>query len=432
MKLPLTSLLALAGAITLCSASAVRAANPLAPSASPAALATYATTYTEIPAWADSFADSVGVDSSYSDHRYPPEVTTMLEWSGIRHLRDSGPDSALMLATYANLGRHGINHSIGVPQGFNPAALRVLLNAFAPYVDFVEGPNEADNVPYPKWAEMKSDQTKIWNTVRSSVAYEHVAVYGNSFANPLNGQFIAPLDAIEDYAQLHNATCDWNPGTDITSVSIVANTAKIRLSSFYKPIVTTETGYNDNPVRGCHLSDELIAKYTPRTTAERWLAGEPRTYFTFLTDNPLDPVFGAKGLLFVNGQPKLQMMALGNLIRLLADQGVAPPPRQTSWGISGISSDVHHILLSRRDGSYDLMLWRELPAWDHFGHKAILVPSLPVTVTIPSSTSSVTLNTYDAKYDFTQKQLRISASGVTTSFNVTDAISVLHFYGPAR
>ena len=386
------------------------------------------TTFKEAPAWADSFVDSIGVDSSYETHKYPPMVTTMLKWSGIRHLRDSGAASPLLLGIFADLGRSGIKHSIGMPQGFDPADLKALLVAFSPYIDFVEGANEADNVPHPNWTQMKRDQENLWNTVRSNAAFKNVAVMGPSLANPLNGTHLEPLDSVEDAAQLHNATCDWNPGTDVSYVSIAANTAKIRMSTFVKPIVTTETGFNDNPVRGCSLSDHIISKYTPRTSLERWLAKEPRTYFTFLVDNPADPVFGAKGLLFYDGTPKPQFLTLSNMIHVLADPGEAPKLRDVSYGVTGLTADVHHLLLARRDGSYDLMLWRELPAWDHYGHKAIPISTLSSTVRVPASARYAALFQTDSGYGLTRTQLPVSAGGYTSTFKVSDSVSILHIY----
>ncbi len=430
MKQPLTSILGLACAASLLCAPVSAATVRVVPHALVSGTPTYAYTYTESPAWADSFADSVGVDSKFGNHTYTPAVTTWLEWSGIRHLRDSSAASALMISTYANLGMHGIKHSIGMPTGFDPAKLTVLLAAFAPYVDYVEGPNESDNVRAPNWAQLNIDQANIWNTVRGNAANSNVAVLGLSFQNPSNGIYIQPMDAVENFASLHSFTCNWNPGMTVNSESIAANTTKIRLSSLYKPILTTETGYTDNPALGCYLSDQIIAKYEERTSAERWLAGEARTYFDFLTDNPTDPVYGAMGLLFLNGTPKPQMTALGNLIHAVADPGTAPAPQVLTYTITGASLDVHHIMLARQDGSYDLLLWRELPCWDHYAHAAIIVPPLPVSVTIPSNTSYVMLNQYNSNWSFTRSQLPVAAAThATATFNVTDSISVLHIYG---
>jgi hypothetical protein len=429
VKHPLSSILGLACAASLLCAPVSAATVQVLPRANVAGTPTYAYTYTESPAWADSFADSVGVDSKFGNHTYGPLVTTWLEWSGIRHLRDSSAASALMIGLYANLGQHGIKHSIGVPSGFDPAKLTALLAAFAPYVDYVEGPNESDNVPNPNWAQLNIDQQNIWNTVRGNPANNNIAVFGLSFDNPSNGIYLKPMDTVENFATLHNATCDWNPGTSITPGSIAMNTTKIRLSSAYKPIVTTETGYSDNTKRGCALSDQIIAKYEPRTSAERWLAGEPRSYFDFLIDDPTDATFGKMGLLKINGTPKPQMISLGNLIRAVADPGRPPAPQVVTYTVTGASVDVHHIMLARQDGSYDLLLWRELPCWDHFGHDAIVVPPLPVTVTILSKSQAI-LNQYNSSWSLVRSVLPISQSTHTTAtFNVTDSISVLHIYG---
>ena len=428
MKHTAASILSLACAASLFTSTGAQAAIHLSSATPPPAVQT---NFTESPAWADSFVDSVGADSQFENHRYPPKVTSMLKFSGIRHLRDSPGVSALMQSTFADLGQAGITHSIGEPQGFTSADLKMRLDFFAPYVDYVEPANEADNVPTPNFPQLKLDQINMWNTIHSDPKYSKIAVMGLSFANPVNGQYVAPLDAYENYAQIHNATCDWNPGTDISWVSIAANTAKIRTSTMYKPIVTTETGYNDNPARGCSLSDDIISRYTPRTMAERWLAGEPRTYFTFLVDVPSDIAFGAKGLLFVDGNPKPQFKTLSNMLHVLADKGTAPGPQVVSYAINGATVDVHHLMLARQDGSYDLLLWRELPEWDHFGHHAIAVPELPVTVQIPNNASYVGLFQTNANYSLVRSQLPVGSNKTTATFNVDGAISILHIYGRA-
>jgi hypothetical protein len=191
--------------------------------------------------------------------------------------------------------------------GFAASDLKSRLALFAPYVDFVEPANEADNVKHPNWAQMRSDQKNLWETVRSNKAWANIAVSGPSFANPGDhAALVGPLDEYEDFGALHNGTCNWNPGTDITWVSIDANTAKIRVTTRYKPIWTTETGYNDNLTRGCSITDNIIAKYLTRTTTERWLHGEPRTYFNVLVDDPKNVAFGNLGLLHVNGQSAIR------------------------------------------------------------------------------------------------------------------------------
>jgi hypothetical protein len=120
------------------------------------------------------------------------------------------------------------------------------------------------------------------------------------------------------------------------------------------------------------------------------------------------------------------MLAEGAMLNLLADKGTAPVAHPVTFGITGATPDVHHLMLSRQDGSYDLMLWRELPAWDHFGHKAIPIAPLPVTVSIPAGTQYADLYAYNSAYSFNASHLPVSKAGVTTTFNVTDSISIIH------
>jgi hypothetical protein len=273
---------------------------------------------------------------------------------------------------------------------------------------------------------MKSDQKNIWNVVRGNSAWSGVKVLGPSFADPKDhAHFVGPMDQYEDFGQIHSATCDWNPGIQ-NGASIDIVTADIRVTTVYKPIWTTETGYNDSPTRGCSIPDDIIAKYLTRTTTERWLHGEPRTYFDALVEHPSDVAFGNLGLLHTNGTPKVQFIALGNLLRLLGDPGSAPHRKQVSYTISGATTDVHHILLARRDGTFDLLIYREIACWDHHSRTRIAVSTDSVQLTIPG-VRQATLYRYNSSYSFNTSTLAIGSNHTTAHFPVTDSISVVHF-----
>ena len=383
-----------------------------------------AVTLNETPAWADRFVDSIGVDAKYENRTYPALATQQLIWSGIRHLRDSG-EGTDFTAQMKTLAQHGIKHSIGMVSGFSSAALRTRLASSAGDVDYVEPANEADNVRKPNWNQMRVDQKNLWQTVRSNHAWDNIAVGGPSFANPgEHAALVGPLDQYEDFGNLHNGTCNWNPGTDIVWVSIDANTTKMRVTTRYKPIWTTETGYNDNLTRGCSITDSIIAKYLTRTSTERWLHGEPRTYFNVLVDDPKNVTFGNLGLLHVNGTPKAQFVALGNLVRLLSDPGTAPRPSRVSYTINGATPDVHHLLLARRDGTFDLLIYRETPCWDHFKHSAIAVKTETIGLTVPGL-KHASIYKYNSSYSFSNSALYIGTNK-TVSIPVNDSISVVH------
>ena len=422
-----TVALALTAGVTLFSTHGA-ASQQITGDASATAAALPATNYNETPAWADSFADSIGMDAAYEDNRYPAQVTQQLLWSGIRHLRDGGAPSSTFTPMMKYLGQHGVKHSIGLARGFAASELRSRLNVFMPYVDYVEPANEADNnhSPPANYGQMKSDQRNIWNVVRGNSAWSNVKIGGPSFADPKDhARFVGPIDQYEDFGQVHSATCDWNPGIE-NGASIDIVTADIRVTTLYKPIWTTETGYNDSPTRGCSIPDDIIAKYLTRTVTERWLHGETRTYFDALVENPTDVAFGNLGLLRSSGTPKPQFVALGNLIRLLADPGSQPRRTPVSYMISGATSDVHHILLGRRDGTFDLLIYREIACWDHHSRRRIAAGADSVQLTIPRLKNAV-LYKYNSSYSFSSSTLAIGSNRETARFPVTDSISVVHF-----
>ena len=385
--------------------------------------------YTEVAAPSDALADSVGFDASYENNQYVPKVTQELEWSGIRHLRDGPPVTPTMINLFKGLGQHGINHAIGMEAGFAPSTLKAALAAFAPYVDYVEPANEADNVANPNWAQMRQDQQTLYSTVRANPAYNNVAVMGPSFANPAaHAALVGPLDAYEDYGQMHNATCDWNPATTLFGSGIATNIALLRVSTVYKPLVTTETGYGDDLTRGCSLVDSVIARYIPREAALRFMAGMPRTYYDFLVNRPYDAVFGSLGMLNFDGSPKPQFLTLANLVHITADPGAPIPSRQVTYGISGATSDVEHLMLARRDGSYELLLWRETMGWDHHARQVLAVAPETVGVSLPAGMKWAGMFKTSPSYGVTRVQLPVASGAI--SVPVDDTVTIVHIYGP--
>jgi hypothetical protein len=388
--------------------------------AAPMSVADQSSPINEGPSQSDAFVDSIGVDTHFNYNNTPyvqqwPTISAQLIGSGIRHIRDGGKPTKDYLSRLDYLGQHGIRHVAGFDIDTTADRIRSRLQAFAPYVEYVEPANEYDAARSrdPDWvAHLIQEQKLLFTTVHSDSAFSGITVLGPALSSQRLYGELGPLDEYEDAGNLHNATCNQNPGTE-HHIGIAAMTASVRESTVSKPIWTTETGYNDNPVRPCAIPDDIIAKYVPRTVAERFNYGEPRIYFYQLADMPADPIFGGQGLLTEEGLPKPQFTALTSLIALLEDPG--PPFRVSPVNVSIETSatDVHHTLLQKRSGTYELLLWREAPAWK------------PISYTNIPSARAATYYTYDGSWHLNPSNVQLGEHAIHVT--ITDSMSVLQF-----
>ncbi len=392
----------------------------------------------EIPSQAEAFVNSVGVNTHfvYSNQAYTTQflgVRDLLINSGIKHIRDSGPVYDQTFARkMATLSSYGIHHSVGMPIDSTPAQITATLNTFGPSnVDFIEPQNEYDTYAKqdPHWvAHIIAEQKTIWKTVRSNGAFNGIAVLGPGLASHNAYALLGPLDSYEDAGNLHAGFCNYNPGTNNGTVNLPRTTAAIRKSTRTKPIWTTEIGYDDdsNLTHVCTTPDATVARYDPRMLAERWNAGEPRSYIFQLVDKPTrgNP-FAYMGLLTVDGTPKPEYTALQSMLKLLADPGAAFRPTALRYAIGGQTKNVHHTLLQKRDGTYVMMLWIEKPRLvSVYDPTQVPVPSQQVSLSVPGMTVA-TNYTYDtSRWTLSGQRLQIK-TGAAVDLTVTDAISFL-------
>lgn len=397
-----------------------------------------------MPKSADSFVDTIGMDSHFNYRTSPyvlewSKISTELVASGIRHIRDGGQrfDQA-SLARYAYLGQHGIRHSVGFSNDVTPERIDSALRATMPYVDFVEPANEFDGYKAtdPAWAQkLTAMQRTIYSTVHANSSYAGITVLGPALSHQALYAEVGALDDAEDAGNLHWATCNSNPGVE-TKEGFARAESLLRASTVSKPFWTTETGYNDEVgVRPCAIPDDLIARYAPRMIAERFNDGMPRVYFYQLVKMPSDKIFGGTGFIDPDGAPTPQFTALTSLISLLSDPGRSVTMKPIALDIRSAERDVHHTLLEKRDHTYELLLWRELSGWQDSGPSRIggtRIPIAPagVTVSVPHA-SSVRYFQYDSNWKLRPRALDGHPSG-SIRLDVTDAVSVLEFRAEDR
>jgi len=397
---------------------------PTAPGGNPAPAAVTA-------APADSFVDAIGVDShfNYGGTSYTGNfqaISSALIASGIRHLRDGEPGDNYA-PSLAYLGAHGIKHSVFFPVTTNAAQIVATLELYAPFVDFIEPQNEYDLSGDPNWASaLRAEQPVLDGTVQSNPAFGGINVLGPSFGRPYDAAAVGPLDGFEDGGNLHDYTCNLNPGTT-SSIGIAATTAQIRAATATKPIWTTEVGYEDDlSVSACALSDAAIAKYTPRTIADRWLAGEPRTYLYQFADMAPATGYSAMGLVTQAGVPKPQFTALQSMISLLSDPGSGFATAPLAYTLGGNTQNVQQLLLQKRNGDYFLLLWLEVPSWNPQSQSPLGVAQQTVTLTFGSAITTATAYTYGS--DWSLHGTGLPAPARQLSVSVGDSITFVKLH----
>jgi hypothetical protein len=150
------------------------------------------------------------------------------------------------------------------------------------------------------------------------------------------------------------------------------------MTSGSKPIVATEAGYHsDLTTTSGHYgtSERAIGIYTPRLALEGFRRGIDRTYIYQLAD-PWSSGSGFEnrfGLLRSDLSPKPAFLALRNLLRAVdADSAPVATPGGLRLAVSGAPADLRQLLLRSADGTYSLVLWREVSVWDRVARLDLL------------------------------------------------------------
>ena len=180
------------------------------------------------------------------------------------------------------------------------------------------------------------------------------------------------------------------------------------------PMVATESGYhtclgNSKVIAGAQAGVSHLAhkKYISRHVAEYFNAGFKWTViYEFAAGRPNkaeqeDPE-AAFGLLMPDASPKPAYFALKDLISVISEskwdsasgkwiRPVAYQPQALSFALKGAPETLHHTLLQRSDGTFQLLLWNEVPSFDLRNRKDISNSDVPVKLVLASKASRITV-----------------------------------------
>jgi len=356
-------------------------------------------TYTETPAQADSLVDSIGVNVHLGFLGTPYQnfalVQSALQTLGVRHVRDAleAPSSTWpgYFTEHNQLGQAGIKSSFLTTVGQTTALWQSYPQQMAQCFEDFENPNEYDNNGIANWVTpLTQAVTQLSATVRKGAISPAYPVFGPSLVQQTSYPALGNMSAYIDYGNLHNYPGGQNPGTTGWGApdaegngygGIAWQMDNLAFVAPGLPVVTTETGYtNDSTVVGS-VPQSISAVYLPRLILQQWLANIKRTYLYELVS-----VGGEDyGLYAADWTAKPAVAAISHLTGLLSDPGASFQPTALTYTLKGGDTNLHHLLLQKRNGVYYLALWLEESSYNLATSTAINVTPENVQLTLPAN-----------------------------------------------
>ena len=360
----------------------------------------------ETPHSTYNFVNSIGINThlNYFDRIYGnfQLVEQDLKSIGILHVRDgihlqNQDYNETLYKRWIQLGKLGIRFDAVLDPRSNLGAINSALlekiDVLAGHtIESFEGPNELDVSNLPDWPSVdRNYQKDIFTAVRSMSAGSRIGVIGPSMAFAANGKRIGNISEWIDQGNLHPY-----PAGEMPSVVFPEQIDLANIMCDKKQIVFTESGYHNavnDPSGQPGISEKAAAKYIPRLFLEDFAHGVPRTYLYELMDEAPDPgLTNAQlhwGLIRANGSAKPAFFALKNLISELYDPKQNEHLRPFSWMLNRNDPHIHHLLLQKSTGEYDLVFWQEISSYDVKRHTDIENPSVASVLTLARRARSI-------------------------------------------
>jgi Concanavalin A-like lectin/glucanases superfamily len=400
---------------------------------------------TETPASADGFVDSIGVNASfnYQGSVYDTQfnaVASLLVASGIRHIRAGVSQNwPTYNARLNQLGQAGI-HSELVTMGTETASqLQSYPSLVSQSIEAYEGPNEPDLSGNPNWlANTETFMQLLQTAVKGNAATAKLAIIGPSVVSPAGEAAFGNISTDLDYGNIHPYYGTNNPGNTGTgsltpfgrSGSIAYFMGEAGQVSGTKPIFATETGYGTDPAIAGNVSELCEGKEAPRTYFEHFRHGIVRTLpYQFVQQGT---AYGALGFFSYMGflrqdlSPKPSYSAMTALIGLLSDKGSTFSTAPLTYTLGGNVNNLDHLLMEKRNGTYYLAMWIEVPSWSAVTNADLTAPPQSVTIALPTTVNTGSLYSLGDTGSMTSSTVAMSRGFVTVP--VSDRATVLAFH----
>jgi autotransporter-associated beta strand protein len=262
-------------------------------------------------------------------------------------------------------------------------------------VDLLEGPNERDQME-GDWLTPLSDwQIAMYQQAKADPLLADKPVLSPTMWTPYM-QFATHLRPYFDAGNFHH----YSPHAGPTLWYLADRLRDTReFAGPDKPVYITETGFhngiNHGDVNWPGVSERTAARYLPAGVMELYRQGIARSYIYELAEDLNDPTGTQRevfGLIREDRTWKPAAYAMKNLIDLLRDPGGDFTTTPLDYTVSGGPSDLVHLLLQKRDGSYYLALWRNFTWLYDPNTKTDIDPAAQdVTVTLGSAVDGAQL-----------------------------------------
>lgn len=346
---------------------------------------------------ADRFVDSIGVNTHviYDDTAYHDfaSVRARLQELGVRYIRDGICGTCgWQFTRYQTLAGDGIKLDALMADPRKDSTARAQnvseVKRLGAMIASVEGANEWDNSGSSTWvADDRAYQQWVWNTIHADPALSRIPVIGPSlvfsWTNPTSWTKLGDLSSFLDYGNMHPYAGGRPP-----EGALDAELARARQISASKPVIATEAGYHNalNQANQGHpaVSEEAAGAYMPRMYLENFRRGIPRTFdYELLDERPGRALVDQEqsfGLLRSDFSRKPAYVAVRNLITLLSDRGPSLADKDVSLRVTSAAGDLRRLVLVKRTGEIDVVLWRAASLWDISTRKPIGVSAVDVAV----------------------------------------------------
>lgn len=354
------------------------------------------------------FTNSIGVNThiNYFDCTYGnfALLERELKSIGILHLRDgihlqNSDYNEAVYGRWIQLGKLGIRFDAVLDPRSNlppvTSALLANVNGLAGNtIESFEGPNELDVSKVKDWSSTdRAYQQAIFDSTKSISAGNAIRVVGPSLAFARNASDLNNIGDRADEINLHPY-----PAGKIPSAIFPEQIDLAKIMSSDRQIIFTETGYHnalhdhrDQPA----VSEEAAAKYIPRLFLENFTRGISRSYLYELMDEKPDPGLADNqlhwGLVRADGSEKPAFSALKNLIAELRDTEKPAHLQQLKWNLNVDDARVHHLLLQKSNGVFELVLWQEVTSFDLKRQIDLSNPRLDAEVQLGRAARRVTI-----------------------------------------
>jgi hypothetical protein len=354
------------------------------------------------PLHADTVVTSYGIQlhSSFRDSVYSQydEITKILEDLGARSVRDrlvtTVPESVLYLE---QLGDRGISTLLTISEDARyPGHLEdpeTVISRMSDHLVALAGDNEpnAKGRP-PDWVSRTVElQQWIWDVGQSlglTVCSPSLQQKASTLEDDYSALSAEDVGDLCDVIAIHNYPRGHSPSEGIDEYSAIARGSL----GADKDVYCTEGGYFTAPNYtggAMTMSEDAQALYAPRQLLEYVRRGM-RFWQYELMDDP-DPsgedresnfgLIATPSLDPATWRRKPAFDTMKDLLAKMADPGPAYEPAPISISVDG-PDDLENIVVGRRDGSYQVVAWRDVDVYNSEARQPIEVEPEKVTVSV--------------------------------------------------